>query len=58
MFTELVESNKDNFMDIMRYAYKDPHNFLFININSQRLFSMFDELIIHDEHDDDIEKPL
>ncbi len=54
VFNELVESNKDNFMDIMRYAYKDPHNFLFININSQRIFSQFDELIIKENEDEEL----
>jgi len=54
LFTELVESRKEMFMDIMRYAYKDSHNFLFININSQRMFANWDELIIKENDDEEI----
>ena len=61
VFNELVESKKENFMDIMRIAYNDPHNFLFINIPTQRIFRNWDELILPDEDQNDnsdIEKEL
>ena len=29
-------------------AYDEPHNFLFMNVPSQRLFKNFDELLIKD----------
>lgn len=53
LFNELIESNKDKFMDIMRFTFDKVHNFLFVNINSQRLFKCFDELIFDNENDDD-----
>ena len=54
LFTELVNSKKDVFMDILNYAFNKPNNpFLFINIESQRMFSKFDELIIQEEGEDE-----
>ena len=35
VFTELFESKKDMFMDVMRMAYDDKHNFLFLNVPSR-----------------------
>lgn len=57
LFDELIESKKEIYMNIMRYAYDNPHNFLFININSQRMFSQWNEIIIteNDDKNDDIE---
>lgn len=46
VFEELFETKKEIFQDIMRMAYDEKHNFLFLNIPSQRLFKNFDELII------------
>ena len=48
VFEELVESKRDMFERVMRYTYDNPHNFLFINVPSQRLFKNFDELILND----------
>ncbi len=53
VFTELFETKKDNFMNIMRIAYNENHNFLFLNVPSQRLFKNWDELIIQDESDNE-----
>ena len=52
-FHELFETKKDNFMDVMRLAYDKPHNFLFLNVPSQRLFKNWDELIINDDSSDE-----
>ena len=46
IFNEQVEQFKDNFMNIMKNVYNEPHNFLYINTNSQRLFKNWDEIII------------
>ena len=43
-------------MDIMRLVFDDKHNFLFLNVPSQRMFKIFDELIINDDSDDDDEE--
>lgn len=48
LFNELFESKKDIALHIMRMAYDEPHNFLFMNVPSQRLFKNWDELLIKD----------
>ena len=55
VFNELFESKKDMFMDVLRLAFDEKHNFLFLNVPSQRLFKNFDELILKDDSDDEIE---
>ena len=45
LFDELFETNKDDTMKLMRYAYKDPHDYLFLNISNQRIFKNYDEII-------------
>ena len=34
-------------------AYSDKHNFLFLNVPSQRMFKNWDELIIRDDDETD-----
>ena len=43
-------------MDIMRLVFDDKHNFLFLNVPSQRMFKNFDELIINEDSDDEDEE--
>lgn len=57
LFEELVESKKNCFKDVMRIAYCKSHSFLFINIESQRMFANWDELLIEDrDGENEIEK--
>ena len=49
LFDELFETKKHLACDIMKVAYKEPHDWLLLNTNSQRLFIGFDELIINQE---------
>jgi hypothetical protein len=46
LFEELFETDKDNSIDIMNYVFKKPHDYLFLNVDSQRYYKDFDELII------------
>jgi uncharacterized protein YueI len=47
IFDEVVEQlPKEAVLPIMKVVYDQPHNYLFINTDSQRLFKKFDELII------------
>ena len=48
IFNEVVESKKDYIYDIAKIVFETPHQYLFINTDSQRLFKGFDELIIPD----------
>jgi hypothetical protein len=40
----------------MRLVFDDKHNFLFLNVPSQRMFKNFDELIINEDSDDEDEE--
>jgi hypothetical protein len=46
---ELLEQKKDIIPELMRLVYDKKHSWLFINIDSQRLFKKFDEIIIKEE---------
>ena len=41
LFLEQVEEYKEDFMKIMKGCYNEPHNFLYINTNSGRMFCNF-----------------
>ena len=58
VFHELFETKKDKFMDVMRMAYSDKHNFLFLNVPSQRMFKNWDELIIRDDDETDSDEDI
>ena len=51
VFNEMIENRKDKFIDIMKLTYDSKHNFLFINIPSQRMFKNWDEIIIEEEEE-------
>lgn len=45
---ELIEQKKEHLPEIIKIVFDKPHNYLFINTDSQRIFKNFDELIIED----------
>jgi AAA15 family ATPase/GTPase len=47
--SEMIEQHNDKINEIVKIVYDKPHNFLFINVDSQRMFRCFDELIFHDD---------
>ncbi len=48
IFNEHVEQHKDKFNDVVKILYKNPHDFFYINTNSQRIFDNWDEIIIRE----------
>ena len=50
LFDELFETPKDDAMALMRYAFQKPHDFLFLNVDNQRIYQDYDELILHTEN--------
>ncbi len=46
IFNEQIEQHKDVFHDILKLVFKEPHDFFYINTNSQRMFSNWDEIKI------------
>jgi hypothetical protein len=55
VFSELLENKKDICLEIMKKTYDEKHNFLFVNVPSQRMFKNFDELIINEDENSDVE---
>ena len=49
IFDELIEQKKEHITEISKIVYDKPHQYLFINTDSQRLFKGFDELLIEDK---------
>jgi len=46
LFNELFETKKDLAIDMMNIAYQQPHDWLMLNVDSQRFYRKFDEIII------------
>jgi hypothetical protein len=51
LFEELFETKKDEAMKIMKVAFTKPHDSIFLNVDSQRIFKDYDELIIKNNLD-------
>jgi hypothetical protein len=51
VFNEIVETHRDKFDDIRKLVYDAPHNWLFVNVKSQRMFKCFDEIICDEDED-------
>ena len=47
IFDEQIETMRDRFEEILNLAYKNPHEFLAIDTNTQRCFNNWDEVIIN-----------
>lgn len=47
LFDELFEMKKDLAMDIMNLVYDEPHQYLMLNVDSQKLYKKFDEIIVN-----------
>ena len=50
LFDELFETEKDDAMALMRFAFKEPHDYLFLNVDNQNIYQDYDELILHTEN--------
>jgi len=48
LFDELFECYKDRALDIMNFVYDKPHQYLFLNIETQKMYKNFDEIIVPD----------
>lgn len=49
IFNEQIELFADKFQEILGMLYKKPHEFLYINSNTQRIFNCWDELLVNNE---------
>jgi hypothetical protein len=48
IYDELIEHKREYVDEIIKIVYNKPYNYMFVNTDSQRIFSNFDELIIED----------
>lgn len=48
LFDEIFENKKDMTMDIMKFVYTDPHDYLVLNVETQKMYKGFDEIIIEE----------
>jgi hypothetical protein len=46
IFDEIIETHKSFIPDITKLVFDEKYKYLFLNTDSQRLFSGFDEIII------------
>ena len=46
IMNEVLHMNKDTALELLNYAYIDPHDYLFINEPTQKIYKDFDEIII------------
>ena len=46
--SEMIEQHNDKIGEIVKIVYDKPHNFLFVNVDSQRMFKNWDEMIFED----------
>jgi hypothetical protein len=53
MWSELIEYDDDYIRPIMKLVFNKPYKFLFVNVDSQRLFDGWDEIILDDEEEED-----
>ena len=52
LFEELFETKKDHAIEIMNFVYDKPHQYLFLNVDSQRMYKNFDEVIVNKNPDE------
>ena len=48
LFDELFETAKDNAINIMNLVYDKPHQYLMLNVETQKMYKGFDEIILHE----------
>jgi hypothetical protein len=54
LFDELFEKmDKRLALKVMEISYDDPHNYLMLNVDSQKMYKGFDEIIIKESNDEE-----
>jgi hypothetical protein len=53
IWEEIIEKPKDLVDKIRKLVYDKPHQYLFINVDNQRIFKCWDEIILDDESDNE-----
>jgi len=53
LWGELIERDEDYIRPVMRLVFNKPFKFLFVNVDSNRLYDGWDEIIFPEDEDDD-----
>jgi hypothetical protein len=48
LMDECFEIKKDKALELMTFVYKKPHQYLFLNIEQQKMYTDFDEIILEE----------
>ena len=46
IFLEQIEQHKDKFIEILKLVFQNIHDFMYLNTNSQRMFSNWNEILL------------
>lgn len=46
IFLEQIEQHKDKFIEILKLVFQNKHDFMYLNTNSQRMFSNWNEILL------------
>jgi hypothetical protein len=46
LMNEMFEMHRDEALDLLQYTYTDPHDYLFLNIDTQKMYKNFDQIIM------------
>jgi KaiC/GvpD/RAD55 family RecA-like ATPase len=49
LFDELFETKKDLAIDVMKFVYDKKHEYLFLNVETQKMYKNFDEILFPTE---------
>jgi hypothetical protein len=48
---EMFEMHKETAIDLMNFVFHDNHEYLFLNVESRKMYTDFDEIIVHEDSD-------
>jgi hypothetical protein len=54
-FRELFETKHDMMDKIIKYVYKEKGDYIFLNVDSQKMYKKFDEIVCDEDDDIDYE---
>jgi thymidine kinase len=54
VFDETMPISKEEFQEINKLVFREPHDYLVVNFKHQKLYKKFDEIILDDDSDDDL----
>ena len=54
-FEEIIQTKRDVYDDIIKVAFKDPHDWVCINLHrSKKIYRMFDEIVVKSTEEDKV----